>query len=115
MPSTDNIPQTSEHLASGTYSSTPRNSTVAVNATPTATPSGLDINKQTESHSYTQPSTYSSYQPKTTTYQAQNYNSSNYNSTPVSYILNIYIFTYLNFFFSIPISGISIHERSLTF
>lgn len=80
LTNTDGIPPSNEHL-SGTYSSLPRSSTVAANATQTITPTGLDLNKQSEKHSYSQSSSYNSYQPKTTTYQNQNYSSSNY-STP---------------------------------
>ncbi|KAF5282550.1 hypothetical protein FQA39_LY04957 [Lamprigera yunnana] len=79
LTNTDAIPQSNEHL-SGTYGSLPRSSTVAANATQTITPTGLDLNKQNEKHSYSQSSTYNSYQPKTTTYQNQNYSSSNYSA-----------------------------------
>lgn len=76
----DSIPQANEHLTAS-YTTLPRSSTVAANATQTITPTGLDLNKQSEKHSYSQSSSFNSYQTKTTTYQNQNYNSSNY-STP---------------------------------
>ena len=75
----DTIPQTNEHLTA-TYTALPRSSTVAANATQTITPTGLELNKQSEKHSYSQTSSYNSYQPKTTTYQNQSYSSSNYSS-----------------------------------
>ncbi|KAB0803651.1 hypothetical protein PPYR_00621 [Photinus pyralis] len=76
----DTIPQANEHLTAS-YTTLPRSSTVAANATQTITPAALELNKQSEKHSYSQSSSYNSYQPKTTTYQNQNYSSSSY-STP---------------------------------
>ncbi|XP_008195618.2 protein lingerer isoform X1 [Tribolium castaneum] len=81
---TESIPQTSEHLTNA-YNTAPRSSTTGSTATPSVTPSGLDIGKQSESHTYSQQSTYNSYQQKTNTYNASTYSGT---QTSNSYVSN---------------------------
>ncbi|XP_063933027.1 protein lingerer isoform X3 [Zophobas morio] len=83
LTNTDSIPQTSEHLTNA-YNSAPRSSTGST-ATPSVTPSGLDIGKQGDNHSYSQPSTYNSYQQKTNTYNTTTYSGT---QTSNSYVSN---------------------------
>ncbi|KAK9693347.1 Ubiquitin-associated protein 2 [Popillia japonica] len=84
--SSETIPQTSEHLPAG-YNTTTR---TAMTGTSSGTASTIDLNKQSEPHSYSQSSTYISYQPKSSSYQPQNYSSSSYSTTQTtsSYVSN---------------------------
>ncbi|KRT80401.1 hypothetical protein AMK59_6635 [Oryctes borbonicus] len=86
--SSETIPQTSEHLSSG-YSTTTRTA-ITGNSTSSGTPSAIDLNKQSDTHSYSQSSTYISYQPKSSSYQTQNYSTPNYSTTQTtsSYVSN---------------------------
>lgn len=54
------------------------------NSASSGTPSAMELNKQSDSHSYSQSSTYMSYQPKSSSYQTQNYSSPSYSTTQVS-------------------------------
>lgn len=54
--------------------------------TSSGTASTIDLNKQSEPHSYSQSSTYISYQPKSSSYQPQNYSSSSYSTTQVLHV-----------------------------
>ncbi|KAJ8946416.1 hypothetical protein NQ314_008898 [Rhamnusium bicolor] len=86
LSNTDSIPQpTSEHLT-GAYNTAPRSTTQGSTATAAASvaASGLEISKQPESHSYSQPSTYNSYQSKANTYNSSSYSGTQ--TTASSYV-----------------------------
>jgi hypothetical protein len=84
LTNSDSIPQTSEHLTNA-YNSAPRSSTTGSAATPSATPSGLELAKQGDNHSYSQQSTYNSYQQKGNTYNTSTYSGT---QTSNSYVSN---------------------------
>lgn len=83
LPNAETIPQTSEHLSSAYNTAASRSSTTGSNAAQSVTPSALDLNKQAETHSYSNQPSYNSYQPKSSSFQAQTYNSSSYSGTQV--------------------------------
>ncbi|KAG5873615.1 Protein lingerer, partial [Gonioctena quinquepunctata] len=88
LSNSDSIPQTSEHLTSSTFSSVPRSTTQGSTSTTGASvaTAGLELSKQPESHSYSQPSTYNSYQPKANTYNSSSYSGTT--TTASSYVSN---------------------------
>uniref|UniRef100_A0A6P7FAI0 Protein lingerer isoform X2 n=1 Tax=Diabrotica virgifera virgifera TaxID=50390 RepID=A0A6P7FAI0_DIAVI len=89
LSNSDSIPQTTDHLTN-TYSSAPRTTTQgSTPASSSVTAAGLDLggSKQPpDTHSYSQSSTYSSYQPKTNTYNSSTYSGTT--STVSSYVTN---------------------------
>lgn len=82
LPNTDSIP-TTEHLSSAYSATASRGSTGGGAAAAPVTPASLDLNKPAETHSYSNQSSYSSYQPKSSSFQPQTYSSSSYSGTQV--------------------------------
>ncbi|XP_018562921.1 protein lingerer isoform X3 [Anoplophora glabripennis] len=87
LSNTDSIPQpTSEHLT-GSYNTAPRSTQVSSTTVPVSVgSSGLELSKQPESHSYSQSSTYNSYQSKPNTYNSSSYSATQ--TTASSYVSN---------------------------
>ncbi|KAL3285848.1 hypothetical protein HHI36_000368 [Cryptolaemus montrouzieri] len=83
LPSVENIP-TSEHVSgAGNYSVSSRTSAANAAAQSSTPQAVLDINKQADSHSYSQSSTYNAYQSKNynSTYNASQTTTSSYQPT----------------------------------
>ncbi|XP_056647159.1 protein lingerer isoform X2 [Diorhabda sublineata] len=88
LSNTDTIPQTSDHLTN-TYNSAPRTTTQGSTSTSSSvTATGLDLSSKQppDTHSYSQSSTYSSYQPKSNTYNSSTY--SGVTTTVSSFVSN---------------------------
>ncbi|XP_023013390.2 ubiquitin-associated protein-like lingerer isoform X1 [Leptinotarsa decemlineata] len=98
LSNSDSIPQTSEHLASSTYSSAPRSTAQGAGTSTagvaTASAGGLELSKQPDSHSYSQPSTYNSFPSKANTYNTSSYTgttttASSYSSNQANSYVNV--------------------------
>lgn len=87
LSNTDAIPQTCDHVTN-TYNSVPRSTQANTTSSSSVAVAGLDLGaKQTDSHSYSsQTSTYSSYPPKSNTYNSSTYAGST--QTVSSYVSN---------------------------